>query len=113
VVLGRAEVIRDEAERARALDALMRRLVPGRQATLRETSPGELKQTAVLRVSLSKASAKIRTGPPADDEEDYGLPIWAGVLPVTTRVGEPEADPRNPAGVEVPDHVRQLVGRVL
>jgi hypothetical protein len=48
-----------------------------------------------------------------DDEEDYGLPIWAGVLPVTTRVGEPEADPRNPDGVEVPDHVRQLVGRVL
>jgi nitroimidazol reductase NimA-like FMN-containing flavoprotein (pyridoxamine 5'-phosphate oxidase superfamily) len=111
VVLGRAEVVHDEAERERALEALMERLVPGRQATLRPTSAAELKQTAVLRLSLAKASAKVRSGPPADDEADYGLPIWAGVLPVMTVVGDPVPDPRLAPGLEVPEHVRRLVGR--
>lgn len=111
VVLGRAEVVRDDAERERALDALMERLVPGRQATLRPTSTAELKQTAVLRLSLARASAKVRSGPPADDEADYALPIWAGVLPVTTVVGEPVPDPRLAPGLGVPEHVLRLVGR--
>ena len=113
VVLGRAEVIRDEAERSRVLEVFMERLVPGRGAALRPTTATERKQTTLLRVSLEKASAKIRTGPPADDEADYGLPIWAGVLPVTTRIGEPEADPRLADGIETPAHVRKLAGRVL
>ena len=113
VVLGRAEVVRDEAERARALELLMERLVPGRQATLRPTTDVELRQTAVLRVSLAKASAKVRSGPPVDDEVDYGLPVWAGLLPVTTNIGEPETDPRLADGVEVPEHVRRLAGTSL
>lgn len=111
VVLGRAELVRDEAERSRALEALMERLVPGRQATLRPTTETELRQTAVLRVSLATASAKVRSGPPADDEPDYGLPIWAGVLPVATVIGEPQPDPRLMPGVDVPEHVRRLVER--
>jgi hypothetical protein len=113
VVLGRAEVISDQAERSRVLEVFMERLVPGRGALLRPTSAAELKQTTVLRVSLDRASAKIRSGPPADDEVDYELPIWAGVLPVTTRIGEPEPDPRLADGIEVPAHVRQSAGRVL
>jgi hypothetical protein len=70
-------------------------------------------QTAVLRLSLEHASAKVRSGPPADDEEDYAWPVWAGVLPVTTRIGEPEADPRLVGGTVLPDDLRSLVGRAL
>ena len=113
VVLGRAELIHGEKERGRALETLMERLVPGRQAALRPTTPAEVRKTAVFRVSLDMASAKVRSGPPADDETDYGWPVWAGVLPVSTSIGEPQPDPRLPAGTEVPDHVKDLAGRVL
>ena len=110
VILGEAEVIRDEAERERALETYMERLIPGRQAELRPTTMAELKQTAVLRLSLERASAKIRTGPPKDDEEDYDWPVWAGVLPVTTAIGQPQPDPRLADGIEVPEHVSDLSG---
>ena len=113
VVLGRAQLITDETERARALEILTERLVPGRAARLRPTSRAELRQTAVLQLSLERSSAKIRTGPPVDDEEDYDWPVWAGVLPVTTRIGVPEADPRLEAGVEVSEDVATLVDRQL
>ena len=108
VILGEAEVIRDEEERARALEAFMERLLPGRGAQLRPTTQAEVRQTAVLRISLERASTKIRSGPPGDEEGDYDWPVWAGVLPVTTHIGEPEADPRLKAGVDVPQHVREL-----
>jgi hypothetical protein len=113
VVLGKAEIVRDEEERSRALEALMERLVPGRQADLRPTTEAEIRQTAVLRISLAKASAKLRDGPPGDDEADYDLPMWAGVLPVSTRISEPEPDPRLAAGIDVPEHVRRLAGKTL
>ena len=108
VLLGEADVIRDEAERAQALEIFMERLLPGRQEQLRPTSQAEVKQTAVLRISLEHASTKVRTGPPGDEEEDYGWPVWAGVLPVTTHVGQPEPDPRLQPGVDLPQHVRDL-----
>ena len=110
VVLGEAEVISDEDERARALEVFMQRLVPGRQEQLRPTSITEVKQTVVLRISLEQASTKVRNGPPGDDEEDYDFPVWAGVLPVTTSIGQPQPDPRSKAGIDVPDNVRDLVG---
>ncbi len=110
VVLGEAEVISDEGERAHALEVFMQRLVPGRQEQLRPTTEAEIKQTVVLRISLEQASTKIRGGPPGDDEEDYDFPIWAGVLPVTTSIGQPQPDPRLRAGIEVPDNVRDLAG---
>jgi len=113
VVVGRAESVSGEAERARILEAYMERLVPGRQSRLRPSTSAEVKQTAVLRLSLEHASAKVRSGPPADDEEDYDWPVWAGVLPVTTRFGEPEADPRLRDGIALSDDVRRLAGRVL
>jgi len=110
VVLGEAQVISDEGERAHALEVFMQRLVPGRQEQLRPTTTSEIKQTAVLRISLEQASTKVRSGPPGDDEEDYGLPVWAGVLPVTTHIGQPQPDPRLKAGIELPDNVRDLAG---
>jgi nitroimidazol reductase NimA-like FMN-containing flavoprotein (pyridoxamine 5'-phosphate oxidase superfamily) len=113
VVMGRAEVVRDEHERARLLEAYMERLVPGRQARLRPSTTAEIRQTAVLRLSLEHASAKVRSGPPSDDEADYAWPVWAGVLPVTTRIGEPVADPRLAPGIEPADDVMDLVDRVL
>jgi nitroimidazol reductase NimA-like FMN-containing flavoprotein (pyridoxamine 5'-phosphate oxidase superfamily) len=110
VVLGQAEIISDEAERSRALEVFMERLVPGRQKQLRPTTITELKQTAVLRLSLEKASAKIRSGPPGDEEEDYDWPVWAGVVPVSTSLGDPVPDPRLSPGIDVPDAVQDLAG---
>lgn len=110
VVLGDAEIIADEVERSRALEVFMERLVPGRQEQLRPTTSSELKQTAVMRLSLEKASAKVRTGPPSDDEADYDWPVWAGVMPVTTRLGEPVPDPRLQEGIELPAALRDIAG---
>ncbi len=110
VILGEAEVISDETERRRALDVFVERLAPGRNEQLRPMTEKELKQTAVLRISLERSSAKVRTGPPVDEEQDYDWDVWAGVLPVKTTIGQPVADPRLKAGVDVPAHVRDLVG---
>ncbi len=104
MVFGRAELAAEGAKEAH-LEAMVERLFPGRWATLRPATAQELKATTVLSLPLDEASAKIRTGPPADDEEDYELPIWAGVVPLSTVVGAPMADPRNVAEVEVPGHV--------
>ena len=108
VVLGEAEVIAEEDERARALEVFMERIVPGRGEQLRPTTSVEIKQTAVLRISLEQASTKVRSGPPGDEEEDYDWPVWAGVLPVTTSIGQPQPDPRLKDGVETPDNVGAL-----
>ena len=110
VILGEAEVVSDETERLRALEVFVERLTPGRNEQLRPMTTAELKQTGVLRVSLDRASAKVRTGPPVDDEEDYDWDVWAGVLPVTTTIGQPMPDPRLKDGVEIPAHVRDLAG---
>jgi nitroimidazol reductase NimA-like FMN-containing flavoprotein (pyridoxamine 5'-phosphate oxidase superfamily) len=113
VVLGTAEVIADEAERARALDVIAERLVPGRSAQLRPTTGTELRQTAVLRISLEKASTKVRSGPPEDDEADYDWPVWAGVVPIDSAYGVPEPDPRVGDDVGQPDNVTALEGKTL
>jgi nitroimidazol reductase NimA-like FMN-containing flavoprotein (pyridoxamine 5'-phosphate oxidase superfamily) len=109
VVLGEAQVITDEAERERALGVFVERLAPGRNAQLRPMTRQELRQTAVMRISLERASAKVRTGPPVDEDADYDWPVWAGVLPVSTAFGEPEPDPRLDDGIDVPSHVQDLV----
>ncbi len=108
VIHGVAELISDERERTRALGLFVERLLPGRGAQLRTTTEAEVRQTAVMRISLEHASAKVRSGPPVDDEADYGLPIWAGVLPVSTHIGQPSSDPRLAPDIEVPQHVRDL-----
>jgi hypothetical protein len=89
VVLGRAEPVLDDAEKDRVLRLLVEHIVPGRTADARGPDAKELAATAVLGLKLDEASAKIRNGPPLDDEEDYELPVWAGVLPLGTAVGEP------------------------
>ena len=105
MLFGRAEEVPEDAKEAR-LNAFIDGLWPGRSAVLRQPTKQELKATVILSMEIAEGSAKIRTGGPKDDEEDYALPIWAGVLPVTRGVGVPVSDPRNLPGVEVPEHIR-------
>jgi hypothetical protein len=94
VVFGRARLVTDPGEKVEALRAFTDHVVPGRWAEVRQPNEGELKATKVLALPLDEASAKVRVGPPIDDEEDYSLPVWAGVVPVRMEVGEPVADAR-------------------
>ncbi len=106
MIYGRARRIEDPGRKLRHLETFFDRLLPGRWPTLRPMTEQELKATAVLRLPIEEASAKIRTGPPVDEEADYALPIWAGVLPVREVIGTPVPDPRNPEGVEPPEASR-------
>ncbi len=105
VVFGRARVVETDEEKTRALRAFTEHVMPGRWDEVRWPTPEELAATLVLALPLAEASAKVRTGPPVDDEEDYRLPVWAGVLPLRTSAGEPEPDPRLPAGTPPPGYV--------
>jgi nitroimidazol reductase NimA-like FMN-containing flavoprotein (pyridoxamine 5'-phosphate oxidase superfamily) len=105
VVFGDVQAVEPEAERLRALELFTEKLVPGRWDDVRPPTRQELKGTKVLSLPLNEASAKVRTGPPVDDEEDYDLPVWAGVLPLHRAVASPEPDPRLDASVETPGYV--------
>jgi hypothetical protein len=94
VILGTASVVDDRAAKLEALRALTEHIVPGRWDTIRQPSPQELVATMVLSLPLVEVSAKVRTGPPVDDEADYDLPVWAGVIPLQVTEGEPIPDPR-------------------
>jgi uncharacterized protein len=107
VIQGRAEPVTERDEKQRALEAFTEHLVRGRWADVRSPTAKELAATAVLRMPIDEASAKIRTGPPNDDEDDYELDVWAGVLPIGLVPGEPEADDRLRAGVDAPEYVTE------
>lgn len=104
LVFGRATLVDDPKEKYDALLALSEHIVRGRWADVREPNEQEMKQTTVLCLPIEEASAKIRTGPPLDDEEDYALPMWAGVVPLKLVAGEPVDDPRLPPEIPVPDY---------
>jgi len=106
VVLGAAREVVDRKEKLRVLEAIVEHVMRGRTRDARGPNQNELKSTMLVRLPLDEASAKIRTGPPLDDEEDYSMPIWAGVLPLALTPSEPIADPRLSAAIEVPDYVR-------
>ena len=106
VVFGKATLVEDREEKNSALFAFSEHVMKGRWDDVREPTDIELKQTSVLCVPLLEASAKIRTGPPIDDEEDYDLNVWAGVLPLKMIAGNPIEDPRLKSGIEVPGNVR-------
>lgn len=102
VVFGRARVVESDDEKTAALLAFTEHVVPGRWDEVREPTKQELDSTLVLSLTLEEASAKVRTGPPVDDEEDYELPIWAGVLPLRVSAGEATPDPRLNEGTPPP-----------
>lgn len=104
VVLGRTEAVADEAEKRRCLEVLLERLVPGRGEHARPPNGRELAATSVVALGLEEASAKARSGPPSDDDEDLGLPHWAGLIPVRTVYGPPEAAPDLREGIPIPEH---------
>lgn len=93
IVLGRATAVREPDEKVRALEAFSERLLPGRWADVRPPTELELKATAILRLPLDEASAKVRVGPPKDDESDLEWPVWAGVIPLALTAGQPVPDP--------------------
>ena len=106
VIFGRATLIEDREEKMAALVALSEHIIRGRWDEVREPTEQEMRATTVLSLPIVQASAKIRTGPPIDDEEDYSLPVWAGVVPLRLEAGEPIKDPRLPDGIEVPGYAK-------
>ncbi len=105
MLLGRARLLEDRAEKLAAVEAIVEHIVPGRAADVRGPTENELRATAFLAIPIEEASAKVRTGPPMDDEEDYALGAWAGVLPLRSVAGAPQEDPRLRAGVAVPPYL--------
>jgi nitroimidazol reductase NimA-like FMN-containing flavoprotein (pyridoxamine 5'-phosphate oxidase superfamily) len=105
MAFGRAARVEDLAEKEAALNAYVERLYPGRNAEVRAIGPQELKATTLLGMTIEEATAKVRTGPPIDDEEDYALPVWAGVIPVRQIIGAPIADPRLAPATPLPSHL--------
>lgn len=102
VVLGTAVAVLDPGEKLAALKSLSEHILPGRWAESRQPNERELKQTLVMRLPIAEFSAKVRQGPPIDDEEDYAFPTWAGVIPLQMVPGTPENDPRLDPKTPVP-----------
>jgi uncharacterized protein len=105
VVFGTATLVEPGEETVNVLELFTEKLVPGRWADVRPPTRQELKGTKALSLPLDEASAKVRTGPPIDEDEDYDLPVWAGVLPLATEVAEPQPDPRLDPAIETPGYV--------
>lgn len=104
MMFGRARIVDDREAKLAALFAFSEQVIPGRWNDVREPTETELKATTVLALPLVEVSAKVRTGPPIDDEEDYALNVWAGVLPLRIAAGAPLSDPRLPETIEPPSY---------
>lgn len=111
VILGQAELVEDPEEKLAALRVLSEHIVPGRWDDARRPNERELKQTSVLRLAIEEFSAKVRTGPAIDDEEDYAFPTWAGVVPLEMTAGSPIDDDRLQPGLAIPDYVKHYSRR--
>ncbi len=105
VILGRANPVENRDEKMEAMRLLVEHIVPGRWKDCRKPNETEMKATTILAIPLAESSAKIRTGPPGEEEEDYELRHWAGILPFTPRAGTPERDPKLASGIDLPGYV--------
>ncbi len=108
MAFGTAEQVTDEAEILARLEFFQERLTAGRWAELRPVNGQELKATTMMSLELKEVAAKVRPGPPSDEEEDYDLPVWAGVVPIRYQIGAPEDDPRLKSGIAQPDYLNQV-----
>lgn len=106
VILGKASLVDDPEEKLAALRVLSDHILPGRWGDIRQPNDRELKATSVLRLPIEEFSAKVRTGPPIDDDDDMNFPTWAGVIPLEMKAGAPINDPKLDQNVEVPIYVR-------
>ncbi|MFN8493761.1 MAG: pyridoxamine 5'-phosphate oxidase family protein [Caldilineaceae bacterium] len=109
-VFGRGRLVEDEAEKFDALAVITEHLMPGRWTDARQPTPLEMNATTVVEIFIESASAKMRNGPPSDDEEDYALPVWAGVLPMRAQWLAPEQDEKLRKGIELPDYLQAALG---
>ncbi|MGH2753243.1 MAG: pyridoxamine 5'-phosphate oxidase family protein [Actinomycetota bacterium] len=105
VVLGRARPVTDPVEKMDALRTVVEHMQPGRWDDARRPSPEEIRKTMVLALPIEEASAKIRGGPPGDEEDDLQLPVWAGVVPLHLADGAPVADELMPSGTPLPGYL--------
>ncbi len=105
MLFGRASTVEDPRAKLAALRAIVEHIVPGRWRDVRAPSENELKATSVLAIPIEVASAKVRGGPPLDDEQDHSLAAWAGVIPLASTPGVPEPDPRLAPGIAPPAYV--------
>lgn len=112
VIFGRTEAVEGESKR-KAIEGFVDRMIPGRSASIRPASEAELRKTLVIAIPIAEASAKVRSGPPVDDEDDYGLPVWAGELPLILGASDPVPDPRMKETTDAPDHVARFRGRFV
>ncbi len=110
VIFGQAVPIEGREAKLAAMRALMERIAPRRWDELRPPTEKEIAATGIVALKLDEASAKVRAGPPADDEADYAHPVWAGVVPVTQSLGEPVPDPRLAPGIALPAYLRRRTG---
>ena len=111
VILGKAKLVDDAEEKLEALRVLSEHIIPGRWADVRQPNERELKQTSVLKLPIEEFSAKVRSGPPTDDEADYAFPTWAGVVPLEMTAGETIDDWRLIQGQDVPKYAREYSRR--
>jgi nitroimidazol reductase NimA-like FMN-containing flavoprotein (pyridoxamine 5'-phosphate oxidase superfamily) len=107
VLFGTARAIDDPALKTEALRVISEHLIAGRWDQVRTPNSLELKATTVLELTIEEASAKTRVGPPVDDEQDYALPVWAGVLPLSMKAGVPQPDARLAEGIAAPDYIQR------
>ena len=112
VAFGTARKVVDPEQKIKALRVISEHLIAGRWAQVRGPSDKELKATTVLEFLIEEASSKVRSGPPRDDESDYGLAVWAGVLPLEIKSRPPVPDDKLVAGVTVPEYVRSYDARL-
>ncbi len=105
VLFGKATLVASEGEKMKALKAFTEHMIPGRWQDARIPSERELKGTTVLSLPIEEGSAKVRTGQPQDDPQDYSLPVWAGELPLKLTVGIPIPDPQLRSGIEIPQNL--------
>ena len=108
-IFGNAKLVTDQNERLETLKCISDQIIPNRWNEVRLPSEKELKATKIVKIPISEASAKIRTGPPIDDKEDYNLPIWAGILPINTTYGAPISDPKLSAEIPLSKSISELI----
>lgn len=109
MLFGRPHRVDDPDAKRAALNAFVERLYPGRTAEIRPPTSKELRATTLVAMTIDEASAKMRSGPPIDDEEDYALPVWAGVIPIEMRMAAPVADPRLKQSTPLPAYLKRLI----
>ncbi len=107
VIFGKGKLLENKVKKLEALKTITEHLIPGRWEDARKPNEKELNATTVVSIDIDEASAKIRTGPPKDDDEDYNLPVWAGVIPILQKFDSPENDPKLSEDIVLPNYIRE------